>query len=244
MISGAASGIGLASATRLAARGDVVGLIDRNENALAAATDSVRHGGGEVRALVANVLDFDPLARFCGSLADEFGVVTYMLSNAGVERRRPFSEMTVDDWELVLQTHVTGTFNMCRAVLPHMVAARAGGVLLMASDFAITGLREQANYTAAKTAIYSLAKALALEFAPAGIRVNAVGPGPIDTPLLRAGRSREDWETARDLIQARVPMDRLGRADEVAETVTFLLSDRSPFITGQLLQPNGGQVIW
>jgi 3-oxoacyl-[acyl-carrier protein] reductase len=152
--------------------------------------------------------------------------------------------MTIDDWQVVLETHVTGSFNLCRAVLPHLVNRRSGAILLMASDFAVTGLRGQANYSAAKTAVYSLTKALALEFAPVGVRVNALGPGPIDTPLLRAGRTGKTWDDAYRLLLARVPMGRLGTPKEVADTALFLLSDRSSYVTGQLLQPNGGQVVW
>jgi 3-oxoacyl-[acyl-carrier protein] reductase len=100
-----------------------------------------------------------------------------------------------------------------------------------------------ANYCAAKTALYSLTKSLALEFAP-HIRVNAIGPGPIDTPLLRANRTQEEFETARRTFEGRLPIKRLGQPEEVAAVVDFLLSDRAAFITGQLIQPNGGQVMW
>ena len=100
-----------------------------------------------------------------------------------------------------------------------------------------------ANYCAAKTALYSLTKSLALEFAP-HIRVNAIGPGPIDTPLLRANRTQEEFETARRTFEARLPIKRLGQPEEVAAVVDFLLGDRASFITGQLIQPNGEQVMW
>jgi 3-oxoacyl-[acyl-carrier protein] reductase len=106
------------------------------------------------------------------------------------------------------------------------------------------GVAGIATYTAAKTAIYSLTKSLALEFAPHGIRVNAVGPGPIDTPLLRSGRAPGEEETALAQQRARVPMGRLGRPEEVAAVVDFLLSGRASYMTGQIIHPNGGALSW
>jgi 3-oxoacyl-[acyl-carrier protein] reductase len=244
VVTGAASGIGRAAALRLAGRGDVVAAVDLNEAGLAQLAADIRADGGETVVRAADVLDLGALEAFCGEVAATHGPVRYAFANAGVDRRVPMLEMSRNDWEVVLQTNVTGAFNLCRAVLPGMLGGGGGAIVLMASDFAIAGLRGQANYTAAKTATYSLAKSLAIEFARSGVRVNAVGPGPIDTALLRAGRTGERWEEALRMFRARVPMGRLGSPDEAAGTVDFLLSDRSSYVTGQLLQPNGGQVMW
>jgi NAD(P)-dependent dehydrogenase (short-subunit alcohol dehydrogenase family) len=105
-------------------------------------------------------------------------------------------------------------------------------------------MRFASNYASAKTALYSLTKGLALEFAPHRIRINAVGPGPIDTPLLRSRGTPTEWEVRVRDYEARLPMQRLGQPEEVASVVDFLLSDKASYITGQLLQPNGGQVMW
>jgi NAD(P)-dependent dehydrogenase (short-subunit alcohol dehydrogenase family) len=125
-----------------------------------------------------------------------------------------------------------------------MVERKKGAILITSSDYAIIGMPTAANYAAAKTAPYSLTKSLALEFAPYGIRVNTIGPGPIDTPLLRAGRTEAEWQDRLEAYENRLPMKRLGQPEEVASVVDFLLSHRASYITGQLLQPNGGQVVW
>jgi 3-oxoacyl-[acyl-carrier protein] reductase len=112
------------------------------------------------------------------------------------------------------------------------------------SDYAVIGVRDLAAYCAAKTAVYSMTKAMAVEFTAKGIRVNAVGPGPIDTPLLCAGRSPDEAAARLEMHKANIPMRRLGQPEEVAAVVDFLMSERSAYIAGQLLQPNGGMVVW
>jgi 3-oxoacyl-[acyl-carrier protein] reductase len=175
---------------------------------------------------------------------EQFGKIDCLFSNAGVNARSTVANMTLAQWTSLIDTHVTGTFHFCQAVLPQMVKQKSGAIVVTSSDFAIVGVANAANYCAAKTALYSFTKSLALEFAADGIRVNAIGPGPIDTPLLRAGRTAEEFDNARKAFESRLPIKRLGQPEEVAAVVDFLLSDRASFITGQLIQPNGGQVMW
>jgi 3-oxoacyl-[acyl-carrier protein] reductase len=139
---------------------------------------------------------------------------------------------------------VKGTFFTAQAVLPQMFARRHGAILTMSSDFAVIGMPAAPAYAAAKTAVYSLTKALALECAPFDVRVNALGPGPIDTPLLKGGRSGKVWDDASQILLNGVPMRRFGEPEEVAAVADYLLSDQASYITGQLVQPNGGQVMW
>lgn len=244
IISGAASGIGRATAARLAARGDHVALLDMDARKLEATAGSIREAGGRVESWHVDVRDRSAIERACAGVVEKFGTITCVFSNAGITGRQPVSAMTLAEWNAVLETHVTGSFHLCQVALSHMVRQKRGAVVLTSSDYAVAGMRDQAHYAAAKTALYSLTKALALEFAPYGIRINAVGPGPIDTPLLRAGRTRAEWEERLRILHARIPMGRLGRPEEVASVVEFLLSDRAAYITGQLIQPNGGQVMW
>jgi NAD(P)-dependent dehydrogenase (short-subunit alcohol dehydrogenase family) len=114
----------------------------------------------------------------------------------------------------------------------------------MSSDYAVKGMVRGAAYAAAKSAVFSLTKSLAMEFVSHGIRVNALGPGPIDTPLLRAGREGAEWERAAAARVEQVPMGRLGRPEEIAAVLDFLLSEKSSYITGQIIHPNGGQLSW
>jgi len=243
VITGGGSGMGRATALRLARNSDQVCICDLKSDAVTSTAEQIRTEGGSAFIGVLDVRDQAQVNAWIAQVIEKFGQIDCLFSNAGVNARATVANMTLAQWQLLIDTHVTGTFNFCQAVLRHMVERKSGAIVITSSDFAIVGVPNAANYCAAKTALYSLTKSLALEFAP-HIRVNAIGPGPIDTPLLRANRTAEEFESARRTFESRLPMKRLGQPEEVAAVVDFLLSDRASFITGQLLQPNGGQVMW
>jgi 2-hydroxycyclohexanecarboxyl-CoA dehydrogenase len=244
IITGAASGLGRAAAIRLAKRGDRVGLCDLNESGLEETCSIIRGNGGEATSAIADVRDGFAVKKWCAEVVKQLGKIDYLFSNAGVTSRGAVSDMEFDEWQRLIDTHVTGSFHVCQAALAHMVKHESGAIVVTSSDYAVIGMRYASNYAAAKTTLYVFTKALAVEFAAHGIRVNAVGPGPIDTPLLRSRGTPAEWQARVRDYEARLPMQRLGQPEDVASVVDFLLSERASYITGQLLQPNGGQVMW
>jgi NAD(P)-dependent dehydrogenase (short-subunit alcohol dehydrogenase family) len=244
VITGAGSGLGRATAVRLAKRGDKVALCDLSQSGLEGSCGVIRGNGGEATSAIVDVRDGVAVKNWCADVVKQLGKIDYLFSNAGVTSRSPVRDMEFDEWRRLIDTHVSGSFNVCQAALAHMVERGSGAIVVTSSDYAVIGMRHASNYAAAKTALYAFTKALAVEFAPRGIRVNAIGPGPIDTPLLRSRGTPAEWQDRVRDYEARLPMQRLGQPEDVASVVDFLLSDRSSYITGQLLQPNGGQVMW
>jgi 3-oxoacyl-[acyl-carrier protein] reductase len=243
LITGAGSGIGRATAMRLAARMRIV-VADRDLTAAEAVANDIRRQGGHAHAVVVDVSRRESVAEMMDAVARTVGSVDALFSNAGINRRAPIEAVTEEDWDAMMQTHVKGAFLCAQAVLPGMQARRRGAILIMSSDYAVIGMPGAVAYAVAKSALYSLTKSLALAFAADGIRVNALGPGPIDTPLLRSGRSGEQWEAQHRAFVDRLPMHRVGQPEEVAAVADFLLSERASYITGQIVHPNGGQLSW
>ncbi len=242
LITGAGSGIGRAAALRLAQRSNI-SVADRNGANADAVVKEIHDAGGKATAFEVDVLDGDAV-RAMVAKAEAVAPVDALFNNAGISVRTEIRDLTGDEWDLMLNTHARGMFFVAQAVLRNMVPRKNGVIVQTSSDFAVMGVPGMAAYCAAKCAIYSLTKALSLEFVQDGIRVNAIGPGPIDTPILKTGRSEAQYKDAVARNEARTPMGRLGRPEEVAAVVDFLLSERSAYINGQLIHPNGGAVMW
>lgn len=241
LITGAASGIARAAAKRLAGRMTVYAA-DIDAAGLSRTVDEIAASGGSAEAIAVDVSDRESVEAMAAAVDGDIDAAFFA---AGIHIRGTAETVSEEDWDRMIGVHVKGTFLCCQATLRRMRAQGAGGAIVtMSSDYAVMAVPGGAAYCAAKAAIHSLTKSIAQEFAPDRIRINALGPGPIDTPILKSGRTDEEYEQARKRLADNLPIGRLGRPDEVAAVVDFLLSERSSYITGQIVHPNGGQLTW
>jgi len=233
IVTGAGSGIGLAVATKLAGLGYNVVVNDYNADAANEAAAKI--GGLAVQGDVSNEQDVTRMLETCVA---EFGAPTHLVNNAGHVHQSRFVDLEPADFDRMISVHLRGTFLCTRAVLPHMLARKSGCVVNMASQLGQIGGIELVHYSAAKAGIIGMTKALAREVSTQGVRVNAVAPGPINTPLVRA--LSEEWRAAK---AAELPLGHFGEPEDVAETVAFLCSDAARIYVGQTLSPNSGDVM-
>ncbi len=241
LITGAASGIARAAAKRLAGRMTVYAA-DIDADGLAETVAAIGASGGDAKAIRVDVSDRASVEDMVGAVDGDIDAAFFA---AGIHIRGTAESVSEEDWDRMIGVHVKGTFLCCQATLRRMRAQGGGGAIVtMSSDYAVMAVPGGAAYCAAKAAIHSLTKSIAQEFAPDRIRVNALGPGPIDTPILKSGRTEEEYAEARKRLSDNLPIGRLGQPEEVAAVVDFLLSERSSYITGQIVHPNGGQLTW
>lgn len=238
IVTGAASGIGQATARRLAAEGARLVLVDRNAEALETTAGELQAAGGAAEAVVANVADGAAVAATVERALAAFGRIDVLATIAGISSHVRVVDMSEAQWREMLDVHLTGTFLCCRAVLPTMLQQGSGAIVAMSSMYGYTGCVNLAHYSAAKAGIAGFVRALAREVASRGVRVNAVAPGIIRTPLTA-------WRSAEELAAraSAVPMGRLGTPEEVADVFAFLAGAPSRYMTGQIVGPNGGDFI-
>jgi 3-oxoacyl-[acyl-carrier protein] reductase len=237
LITGSSRGIGAEVAVKAAEEGAAVAVhYGRSADAAMQTLARVRGAGAEGEAFAADIADGRQAEALVERVLDRFGRVDALVNNAGLTQVGPFLEIAPEDWEAVIRTDLTAAFHTCRAVLPSMVERGSGSIVNIASRLAQIGVAETAAYSAAKAGLVGLTRALAREFGPRGIRVNAVAPGMTLTEMTA---DLADSEEGRRRL-ADMPLGRLGRADEVAEAVIFLLSDRASLFLGQTLNPNAG----
>lgn len=238
VITGGASGIGRASAQLFAECGARVAVVDRDAAALSA-LQGRGQGTAGVMAVQADVTDPAAVVEAHDAIRAALGPVTVLMTSSGISNGKTLVECTPEEWEEVFRINVAGTYLWIRAVLPGMVEGSA--IVTVASQLAISGGVGNAAYIASKGAVISMTRSLAVELAPRGIRVNALAPGATETPLLARSFARSpDPEAARAASEARHPMRRLGRPDEIARAALFLASDSASFTTGVVLPVDGG----
>jgi len=235
VVTGASQGIGSETALVLAEAGAKVVVAARSEEKLAALAGAIAAAGGEAFAVKMDVADAEQVKAGFKQVIEKFGRLDILVNNAAVTRDGLAMRMKKDDWDAVLQTNLTGAHLCIQQALPTMLKARAGRIINISSIVAQMGNAGQANYVAAKAGLIGLTKAIAIEIASRGITVNAVAPGFIETPMtdLLPDKVKEE-------LKVRIPLGRMGSPRDVAAAIVFLASDEAGYITGHVLNVNGG----
>jgi NAD(P)-dependent dehydrogenase (short-subunit alcohol dehydrogenase family) len=239
VITGAASGMGQAVARRLASSGHAVALLDLDGDAAVAEAKALEATGARAIAARVDVADRAAVDDAMATVRSDLGPIAILVTSAGLDEFRSFTDITPEAWDRMLGVNLTGTFHCVQSAIPDMVAAAWGRVVTISSSSAQSGANRMAHYVASKGGVIGLTKALALEYAPHGITVNTVPPGFIDTPMVRRAEERGDLPSV-DAVIARTPVRRAGTPDDIAAACAFLCSDDAGYITGQVVGVNGG----
>ena len=243
LVTGAARGIGRATAAAFAAADARVALLDQDAAAVTSAADELRKSGRDVVALTADVATSGEVNDAIARVIRTWGALDVLVANAGISFARALDEYTDDEWNRILSVNLNGAFYAIRAALPHL-KARRGTVVLVSSMTGMVGQPRGAAYDASKGALIAMTRSLALEFAPAGIRVNCVCPAGVDTPLMRSWA--DTLPDPRTVLQQQAEMHllkRMATADEIAAAILFLASPAASFITGIALPIDGGATL-
>jgi NAD(P)-dependent dehydrogenase (short-subunit alcohol dehydrogenase family) len=241
LITGAGRGIGRGIALRFAAEGAQVGVFDLHPESVAETTRMITDQGGTAIPLVCDLRDPQQVTATVERFREAFGAVNIVVNNAAVMPSGALHETSLEDWDSVFAVNVRGAYLICREIIPHMLASGGGSIIHMASVTGVLGLPGIAAYSATKGALIALTRAMSTDYARFGIRVNAVSPGTIDSPMLHDFLARQSRpEALRQEFDAIHPIGRVGTIDEVASVFVFLASDEASFITGANYTVDGG----
>jgi len=235
LVTGSSQGIGRETALALSEAGAKVAVAARNEGNLAALVEEIAAKSGEAFAVKLDVADAEQIKAVFKAVLEKFGKLDILVNNAAITRDGLAMRMKQEDWEVVLRTNLTGAHLCIQQALATMMRARAGRIINIASVVARTGNPGQANYVAAKAGLIGLTRAIAMEIASRNITVNAVAPGFIETPMTDVLSDK-----VKEELKTRIPLGRMGSARDVAAAIVFLASDEAGYITGHVLDVNGG----
>ncbi len=238
IITGAASGIGLATAKLFVHEGAAVGMGDINGERLKQAARSVDTSGEKIVTAQIDVSKSEDILRLVDATVERFGRLDVMFSNAGISARFNVIDLPEESFDRVIGVNLRGGFLCAKHAIPQMLRSGGGSLIFTASELALVGTENSPAYCASKTGLVGLTRAIAVDHAAQGIRVNCLCPGPVDTPMLHGNRTDPE-EHARSIIE-RMPVKRIGSADELARAALFLASDDSSFMTGTTLVVDGG----
>jgi 2-hydroxycyclohexanecarboxyl-CoA dehydrogenase len=241
LVTGAASGIGLAIAKRLAEEGMVVGVLDINAEAAAKAVAEIKAAGGKAEAGVCDITNYEAVRAAIAEVEGKIGPTWALVNNAGWDKPIPFLKTTPDFWKKVVDINYMGPLHLTHAVVPGMVARGGGRVIFIASDAGRVGSSGEVVYSGCKGATIAFAKALAREVSRKNVLLNTICPGPTNTPAMDAfAGTGEEGQKIRDALVRSVPLGRIGEASDYPGMVAFLASDDAAFIQGQTLSISGG----
>ncbi|WP_280399859.1 SDR family NAD(P)-dependent oxidoreductase [Nocardia carnea] len=242
VVTGGASGMGAAICRRLAAAGDRIAVLDRDGAGAHRVATELESTGGAALGCEVDVTDRTAVDEALRKVRAQWGPVQVLVTSAGVFAFEPFTEISIESWNRIIEVNLTGTFHCVQAVIPDMLAAGWGRIVTISSSSAQRGSPKMVHYTASKGAVIAMTKALAREYAGCGITVNTIPPSGIDTPMSRASQAAGHLPDSETMALA-IPVGYLGDGADIAAACAFLCSAEARFITGQVVGVNGGAVI-
>jgi len=240
VVTGAASGIGLAAATALVRDGAHVALLDLNADGVAAAVQQLRQvaaAGARVAGAAVDVRDAAAVNAAVAQVQAELGPAWGLIASAGIAAANRAEDIAADEWQQIFAVNVAGVMHVCQALAPGLISRRSGALVLLGSVDGLGGQPGRTHYTASKHAVAGIVKNLAIEWGHHGIRVNGVAPAPVDTPMVKRGLPPRFID---EVVVDRTPLGRMARAEEVASAALMLLSDAASYVTGAMLPVDGG----